>query len=503
MKQWTTTEDFIANGKIPSSAQAGFIVQTKGYSSKGDGGGAQWKFTGVTGQAASQSPVQTGKRLLTDASGSQFQIVLAEDGSFNDSQVGGLVSAAKTLEDGGYLKVINSASLSEGIVHTCSSSVKIVCSPDVSISAGIGFSATKLLQFGGGGVADTFEFYGGNLKGGNVPLSGAGEANDLLYVTSFNKIIIDNIDADCEFGSDSCLFTADYDFCYVNSNKFRNAPDAGLYTSGPSSGSGRGTCFVTNNYSENCGNEGYTAKRNLERFICSSNVAINCATGIATAEADGISAAQYVAWSNNIIKRCTNSLLARLVKSGAISDNNIYEVGRNGGGSSGVGILLQGSSNLAVTGNTIDGWNPDNSSSAAQFDGYKVEERLFNAVTTYSTFNNISGGSVKGIGKVVREGGSQNERNIYGPISADSISGTKYTVGSSLSVVMTSNGTGALIEWLNSEGRIAAVQPTTNDDETYFIIKVDQSGGPVVKRVKQGAPNSGPGGSGRALFVDN
>lgn len=74
MKQWTTTQDFINNGKIPASATAGFIVQTEGYSSKGDGGGAQWRFTGVTGQAPSQTPTQLGDAKLTDASGNEFKL---------------------------------------------------------------------------------------------------------------------------------------------------------------------------------------------------------------------------------------------------------------------------------------------------------------------------------------------------------------------------------------------------------------------------------------------
>tara|TARA_R100000544_G_scaffold36047_1_gene23877 strand:- start:764 stop:2596 length:1833 start_codon:yes stop_codon:yes gene_type:complete len=76
MKQWTTTQDFINNGKIPSSATAGFIVQTEGFNNKGDGGGASWKFTGVTGQAPSQTPAQLGDVKLTDASGNEWCLVI-------------------------------------------------------------------------------------------------------------------------------------------------------------------------------------------------------------------------------------------------------------------------------------------------------------------------------------------------------------------------------------------------------------------------------------------
>lgn len=75
MKQWTTTEDFINNGKIPASAQEGFIVATEGYYAKGDDGGAQWRFTGLTGQTPSQSSSLLNSNKLTDADGNVFELV--------------------------------------------------------------------------------------------------------------------------------------------------------------------------------------------------------------------------------------------------------------------------------------------------------------------------------------------------------------------------------------------------------------------------------------------
>ncbi len=78
MKQWTTTEDFINNGKIPASAQEGFIVETEGYYAKGDGGGAKWKFTGITGQTPSQGPSDLSDIKLNDSSGNEFQLIFSE-----------------------------------------------------------------------------------------------------------------------------------------------------------------------------------------------------------------------------------------------------------------------------------------------------------------------------------------------------------------------------------------------------------------------------------------
>lgn len=54
------------------------IRTTAGYRTKGDGGGAQWKFTGVTGQTPSQSPADLGEGALTDASGNKWELVVSD-----------------------------------------------------------------------------------------------------------------------------------------------------------------------------------------------------------------------------------------------------------------------------------------------------------------------------------------------------------------------------------------------------------------------------------------
>lgn len=57
----------------------GTVLTLSGYSSPGDGGGAQWKFEGVTGQTPSQSPADLGDALINDASGNQWAIVALDD----------------------------------------------------------------------------------------------------------------------------------------------------------------------------------------------------------------------------------------------------------------------------------------------------------------------------------------------------------------------------------------------------------------------------------------
>lgn len=486
-----------------ASLSAGDTITCARYSAGGSLVTGLTYYIKTAAQAAIDGDVINETMNHTLVNGNVAILKLNADGSFTDTQVGGLIPACNILATGGHLKVTQSYELSSGINVVCSDNVKIELAQDVVISAAVGFPATKLLQFGGGNVATSFQFSGGYLKGTNVPFSGAGEANDLLYVTSFSSIKVSNVDMDCETGSDSCLFTADYDFCHVYKNKFRNPPDAGLYTSGPGNGSGRGSCLVENNYAENCGNECYTGKRNLERFILNSNEGVNSSFGVATAEADGIPPAQHISWSNNTFRRCTTSMLARLCKSGNITGNTIYELGIDGGTTAGTGIELQGSKKIAVTGNSIRGGNPDSTLVSGFFTGYVVKERLFNAVTTYSQYNSIDGGIVADIGKVVREEGTLNNDNSYLGINPDNISGTNYTIGSDTSVVVGRNILGE--EWAIhfDGGQKFSVQGPATDDEAYITFGVQESGIPIIKRVKQGATNSGPAGVGRALFVDN
>lgn len=51
------------------------IVEFKGFAVSGDGGGAQWKHNGVTGQTASQSPLQLNDALFNDGNGNQWEVV--------------------------------------------------------------------------------------------------------------------------------------------------------------------------------------------------------------------------------------------------------------------------------------------------------------------------------------------------------------------------------------------------------------------------------------------
>jgi len=66
----STTEKFISS--FSGSVPVGTIVETLGYTTEGDGGGASWKKTATTG-TASQSPAQLNGFTLNDGNGNQWQ----------------------------------------------------------------------------------------------------------------------------------------------------------------------------------------------------------------------------------------------------------------------------------------------------------------------------------------------------------------------------------------------------------------------------------------------
>ena len=72
---FSTAEDLI-NNEFDQALITDVIANSFGYSAKGDGGGAEWQFKGVTGQTPSQSPAQLGNdNLLNDGNGNQWELV--------------------------------------------------------------------------------------------------------------------------------------------------------------------------------------------------------------------------------------------------------------------------------------------------------------------------------------------------------------------------------------------------------------------------------------------
>jgi hypothetical protein len=81
-KKDITTQDLIDDN---NSYQVGDTVTTTGFTTAGDGGGAQWKLTAATG-TASQSPEQLGNALLNDYNGNQWALI--PSGAINVKSLG-------------------------------------------------------------------------------------------------------------------------------------------------------------------------------------------------------------------------------------------------------------------------------------------------------------------------------------------------------------------------------------------------------------------------------
>lgn len=81
MRKFNTLTGFLASKA--TSIAVGDIVEFQGYSAKGDGGYAQWKHNGVTGQTPSQSPAQLGDALLNDGNGNQWALVVKASNTYD------------------------------------------------------------------------------------------------------------------------------------------------------------------------------------------------------------------------------------------------------------------------------------------------------------------------------------------------------------------------------------------------------------------------------------
>ncbi len=76
MRKFNTTLSAI-NSKS-TSPKVGDLIETEGFTTIGDGGGAKWIFKGLTSQTPSQTPAQLGGALLNDASGNQWGMVMQD-----------------------------------------------------------------------------------------------------------------------------------------------------------------------------------------------------------------------------------------------------------------------------------------------------------------------------------------------------------------------------------------------------------------------------------------
>jgi len=78
----TTTDLINSTQGYPSD----YVLETSGFATSGDGGGAKWKQNGVIAQTPSQHPIDYNDGLISDGNGNQWELV--HDGVVNPYQLG-------------------------------------------------------------------------------------------------------------------------------------------------------------------------------------------------------------------------------------------------------------------------------------------------------------------------------------------------------------------------------------------------------------------------------
>jgi hypothetical protein len=123
-----TTVQLIA---LSNSFAVDSVIDTLGYTSNGDGGGARWVKSGISGSTPSQSPAQLGGAVLSDGSGDVWAMLLSNDFEFDTfaelqaSNIGNVyqkvvcrerAGATYVLQPSGYAALSGDATLANGLV---------------------------------------------------------------------------------------------------------------------------------------------------------------------------------------------------------------------------------------------------------------------------------------------------------------------------------------------------------------------------------------------------
>ena len=156
MRKFKTTLSAI-NSKS-TSPKVGDLIETEGFSTIGDGGGAKWIFKGLTSQTPSQTPAQLGGALLNDASGNQWAI---KGGIVNIMQLGRSLIA----------------SLSSNLIVDITGAVSVPITSQLNITSDINIicnDESVITGYDGAGIL----FSGSNIKLDGVNISGFYDGTD-------------------------------------------------------------------------------------------------------------------------------------------------------------------------------------------------------------------------------------------------------------------------------------------------------------------------------------
>tara|TARA_R110000744_G_scaffold113011_1_gene211821 strand:+ start:2445 stop:4220 length:1776 start_codon:yes stop_codon:yes gene_type:complete len=143
-----TTVELIA---LSNTFAVGSVIDTLGYTSNGDGGGARWVKSGISGSTPSQSPAQKGGAVLSDGSGDVWALVGSEIDALSIGYIGDGVADE-------YLALIAGGADGRNLVipsnTICNLSVNAAMSPTTKIIVENNVTFTGAGQITGLGFAD-------------------------------------------------------------------------------------------------------------------------------------------------------------------------------------------------------------------------------------------------------------------------------------------------------------------------------------------------------------
>lgn len=263
------------------------------------------------------------------------------------------------------------------------------------IVADFGFSGGKLILLSGGVTGGSVTISGLEIDASNVPNSGAGEANDAIYVAGeFDNVTISNChiyagDTYLSGASDSAIFIASASKSTVDGCIIKGFPDAGIYVSADGSGTVGENFTASNNDIQEC-SVAIITKRVHRKSVIRGNFISKCLNGIVGGEADGLSSGVSFVVSCNVVERCSIGINPRLDDGAVVTGNFLLEGGYDSSASACRGIVLQGCVNSTVVGNTIRNINPDITTKVTNHIGIFLERRTFESVD-YDCDNNLVG----------------------------------------------------------------------------------------------------------------
>lgn len=273
------------------------------------------------------------------------------------------------------------------------------------------------------GYKARFKFSGGKFDGRDRPATpGSSSAPDLMNVNSrymdhveIRDVYFLNNDDQTGTAGDSCLFVASCENIIITGCHFIGAVDAGIYLSADSTQTYGENCIIQNNFFQYCQSVGLISKRTFRRYIATSNFFKNCNNGVATGSADTVRLPGIdLVIANNHFYEVTRPIMVEWADGATVTGNHIVDpfIRLSDGAIVGeTAILIDGSSNCSIIGNTIQCRDVTPIGSSV---GIRAQPRTVDVTTMNSTGNIVMGNVIDmPAGVPISESNSDQDNNFY------------------------------------------------------------------------------------------